>query len=153
LTNGAVNIYWPGGLAANLVNKADNTVTPVPGVPNPYLGVPVAAGGGQPDMRQHPYWRTEQLQRVMNLTTVRTHQYAVWVTVGFFEVLRQGDLGMLAFDPRLAFDILGQEIGAANGKTRRFRGFFLVDRLRLTGFDPASGSAFRSAIVYRQRIQ
>ena len=26
------------------------------------------------------------LQKVMNLTTVRTHQYAVWMTVGFFEV-------------------------------------------------------------------
>ena len=33
------------------------------------------------------------MQRVMNLTTVRTHQYAVWITVGFFEVLKQGDLG------------------------------------------------------------
>jgi hypothetical protein len=151
LTNGVVNLYWPGVLAANLVNKVSNAITPVPGVTNPYLGSPVAAG--QPDFRQHPYWRSEQLQRVMNLTTVRTHQYAVWITIGFFEVSRQGDLGMLAFDPTLAFDILGPEIGAATGKTKRFRGFFLVDRLRLTGFNPASGSAFRSAVVYRQRIQ
>ena len=32
----------------------------------------------------------------MNLTTVRTHQYAVWITIGFFEIKRQGDIGMLA---------------------------------------------------------
>ena len=43
----------------------------------------------------------------MNLTTVRTHQYAVWITVGFFEVTRQGDPGMLGQAPQPAYDILG----------------------------------------------
>jgi hypothetical protein len=90
---------------------------------------------------------------MMNLTTPRTHQYAVWMTIGFFEVKRQGDQGMFVFDPRLAFDILGPEIGAANGKSTRYRGFFLVDRLKLTGFNPASPTGFRQAVVYRQRIQ
>ena len=33
------------------------------------------------------------MQRIMNQTTVRTHQYAVWITVGFFEIIKQGDLG------------------------------------------------------------
>ena len=90
---------------------------------------------------------------MMNLTTPRTHQYAVWITIGFFEVKRQGDLGMFAYNPTLAFDILGPEIGAANGKNMRYRGFFLVDRLHLTGFNPASPHGFQQAIVYRQRIQ
>ena len=31
----------------------------------------------------------------------------------------------------LAFDILGPEIGASTGQTTRYRGFFLVDRLKL----------------------
>ena len=105
------------------------------------------------DYRQHPYWRSEQIQRVMNLTTPRTHQFAVWITIGFFEVKRQGDLGMLAYNPPLAFDILGPEIGATNGKNTRFRGFFLVDRLQLTGFNPSAPGGFREAVVYRQRIQ
>ena len=93
------------------------------------------------------------MQRIMNLTTVRTHQYAVWITVGFFEVKGQGDLGMFATSPQLAFDAMGPEIGAANGKTTRFRSFFLVDRLQLTGFNPNSPGAFRQAVVYRNRIQ
>ena len=93
------------------------------------------------------------MQRLMNLTTPRTHQFAVWLTIGFFEVTRQGDLGMLAYDPRFAFDILGPEIGAANGKSTRYRGFYLVDRLRLTGFNSSSSSAFRQTLVYRRRIQ
>ena len=155
LTDSTVSLYWPGGNAATLYDSTGTAINPpVPlpnGVANPYLG----AGnvGTSADAREHPYWRTEQLQRVMNLTTPRTHQYAVWITIGFFEVKRQGDLGMFVYDPRLAFDILGPEIGAANGKNVRFRGFYLVDRLRLTGFHPASPSGFRQAIVYRQRIQ
>ena len=152
-TRNNTDIYWPGNNAATVYNGAGATppTTPIPlpsGASNPHLGT-----GGDNDMRQHPYWRTEQLQRMMNLTTPRTHQYAVWMTIGFFEVIRQGDLGMLAYDPRLAFDTLGPEIGATNGKNTRYRGFFLVDRLQLTGFNPASPTGFRQAVVYRQRIQ
>jgi hypothetical protein len=157
LTDSTVNLYWPGGNASTLLST-DATgalvTTPVPlpsGATNPYLGANSA--GANADARQHPYWRSEQIQRIMNLTTPRTHQYAVWVTIGFFEVKRQGDLGMFAYNPSLAFDILGPEIGAANGKNTRYRGFYLVDRLRLTGFNPSSASGFRQAIVYRQRIQ
>ena len=51
------------------------------------------------------------MQRVLNLTTVRTHQYAVWITVGFFEVTRQGDISMIVSGtPQLAFDVLGAEL-------------------------------------------
>ena len=46
--------------------------------------------------------------------------------------------GCTSTNPQLAFDIMGPEIGAANGKNTRYRGFFLVDRLQLTGFNPSS---------------
>ena len=73
--------------------------------------------GTNTDDRQHPYWRTEMLQKAMNLTTVRTHQYAVWITVGFFGVMRQGDIGMLAQGPpQLAFDVMGPEFGVIDGQ-------------------------------------
>jgi large repetitive protein len=148
------DLYWPGSAAARLhdgvVGDTATTVSlsSVPGLPSN-----VNLGSANNDQRQHPYWRTEQLQRIMNLTTPRTHQYAVWMTIGFFEVTRQGDLGMFAYNATLAFDTLGPEIGAANGKSTRYRGFFLVDRLQLTGFNPSSPTAFRQAVVYRQRIQ
>jgi len=94
----------------------------------------------------------------MNLTTVRTHQYAVWITVGFFEVKRQGDLQMAGVGAgtsaaTLAFDILGPEIGASTGQTTRYRGFFLVDRTQLTGYDPNVIGSFRPSVVYRQTIE
>jgi hypothetical protein len=119
-----------------------------------YLGSNSTAGLGNTDDRQHPFWRSEMMQKAMNLTTVRTHQFAVWITIGFFEIKRQGDISMLAFsNPLSAFDIMGPEIGALSGKNQRFRGFFLVDRLKLTGFDHFNVSSFRSAVVYRKIIQ
>jgi hypothetical protein len=125
------------------------------------LGQPTSVGLGQSsgpgstllDARQHPSWRIEMLQRVMNLTTVRTHQYAVWITVGFFEVKRRGDAGMIGSgDPRPAFDLLGREIGLPGDRHVRYRGFFLVDRLKLDGFDPTTPGAWRSAVVRRQDL-
>ncbi len=89
----------------------------------------------------------------MNQTTVRSHQYAVWITIGFFSVKRQGDLGMYSANPQLAFDIMGPEVGAANGKNTRYRGFYLVDRLQLTGFNATSTRGYRAAILYHNRIQ
>ncbi len=147
-TDNNVNLYWPGAVVNTYDGTVGDAAATVSNSNNPYLG-----SGGTSDNRQHPYWRSEQLQKIMNLTTPRTHQYAVWITIGFFEVKRQGDLGMFAYNPVLAFDILGPEIGAANGKNTRYRGFYLIDRLQLTGFNPSSPGGFRQAIVYKQRIQ
>jgi hypothetical protein len=122
-------------------------------VTTPYLGT---GGGGaaNPDDRQHPYWRSEMMQAAMNLTTVRTHQYAVWITIGLFEIKKQGDIGMLGQGlPQLAFDIMGKEVGALSGTQVRYRGFFIVDRLKLTGFNYKDVGGFRAAVVYRKIIQ
>ncbi len=163
VNDGVVNLFWVQG------GTAPQPPT-TPAVTNPYLGVntiqplppnpPTNPNPSPPqfDTKQHPYFRTEMLQKAMNLTTVRTHQYAVWITVGFFEVKRQGDLLMAGAGAgtaaaTLAVDILGPEIGASTGQTTRFRGFFLVDRLQLTGYDPNVIGSFRPAVVYRQTIE
>ena len=67
-----------------------------------------------------PTGGSEQLQRVMNLTTVRTHQYAVWITIGFFEVKRQGTWGCSPRNPQLAFDIMGPRSARPTARTPGF---------------------------------
>jgi hypothetical protein len=140
------------GSLGGTTNNTVNLVSPVPIPPattgNPYLG-----SGGATDGGQHPYYRSEMLQRVMNLTTVRTHQYAVWITVGFFRVTRQGDPSLAYTNPGLAYDQLGQEVGLPGGKKTRYRAFFIVDRTKLTGFDPYNPGSYRDAVIYRQNIQ
>jgi len=139
VNNGYPNLVWSGNSPAVTVPTGS------------YLG---ANNKNNPDYSQHPYWRSEMMQKVMNLTTVRTHQYAVWITIGFFEVKREGDLGMIQQGvPLLAFDLLGPEIGAASGQTTRYRGFFLVDRTKLYGFDDTTTGSFTPAVVYREMIE
>lgn len=122
-------------------------------IPFPYLGCNQT--GALNDNSQHPYFRTDWLQKVMNLTTVRTHQYAVWITVGFFEVTALGDPDpvVAATAPGLAYDRLGAEIGALEGRNVRFRSFFVIDRTKATGFSPQNPGNFRDCVVYRQLIE
>ena len=89
----------------------------------------------------------------MNLTTVRTHQYAVWITIGFFEIKKQGDIGML-----------GQGLpswpSTSWARDRRLeRQERPLPRL-LPGrpaqahrLQPRSVGSFRAAVVYRKVIQ
>lgn len=103
---------------------------------------------GVVDRRDHPTYRIEMLQKVMNLTTTRTHQYAVWVTIGLFEVIRPGN------PSRGVPDLLGPELGKAAGKEIRYRSFFVVDRTRATGFNhPLYPGDYRDCVVYRRRIE
>ncbi len=128
----------------------DGSVTPL--TVNQYLGAGVVSGvypptSTNPDNRQHPYFRTEMMQKVMNLTTVRTHQFAVWITVGFFEVLKAGS-------PTLGYpDQLGAELGLISGKNVRYRSFFLLDRTHGVGWNNLNPQDFRDLVVYRRRIE
>jgi hypothetical protein len=111
----------------------------------------IAPGTANADMRQHPYFRTEMMQKMMNLTTTRTHQFAVWVTVGFFEVTAQGNA------QTATPDTLGAELNLAAGENQRYRAFFIVDRSRAIGFNcPWPGVAsndFRDCVLYRRQIE
>jgi hypothetical protein len=120
----------------SLANSRSNRVNPA-----------FSLGAGIDDRRQHPYFRTEWLQKIMNLTTVRTHQYAVWITVGFFEVVRRGR------PDELVPDQLGRELKQEQDRTVRFRSFFILDRTRATGFDPTNPGDSRGVVIYRQRIE
>ncbi len=137
---------------ANLILQQRNITPPgSPTFPNAqpitqYLGQGLQ-GAATNDNRQHPYFRTELLQKVMNLTTVRTHQFAVWITIGFFEVLQPGSAA--TGTP----DFLGGEIGLVQGTNVRFRSFFLLDRTRATGFDQYEPGDFRDVVTYRRRIE
>lgn len=112
-----------------------------------YLG---AQGG---DRREHPVFQQEWLQKILNLGTVRSHQYAVWVTVGFFEVVQEGNPQLALADPALVVDQLGREVGKDRGENVRHRSFFIIDRTKAVGFNPMNPDDFRKMVVYERRIE
>jgi hypothetical protein len=144
-----------GDLALQNLADTDLSGNPeYPYAPNSAINFALGADGTN-DRRQHPYFRTEWLQKVMNLTTVRTHQFAVWITVGFFEVTRQGD-PLMVNDPNfysLAYDQLGMELNVQSGRNIRYRSFFILDRTKATGFNPGAPGDFRNVVIYRQTIE
>jgi len=126
---------------------ADNYVPQPIGTANNFLGAGPGLTAVTDDYRQHPNFRTEWLQKISNLTTVRTHQFATWITVGFFEVVKVGT-------PELGIpDTLGQELGVAKGNSVRYRSFFVLDRTKATGFNPYYPGNFRDCVTYRRRIE
>ncbi len=143
----------------------DTPYGPMPTGPRGYLGAstraadpmavpPVAA---VTDHRWHPAFRHEMLSKVMNNTTVRTHQYAVWMTVGFFEVVKEGNPQMAdrrdGANQSLGIDQLGPELDAAAGKATRYRSYFIIDRSRAAGFNPTEPGSFRDLVLFRRRIE
>ncbi len=142
-----VNTQTIDGNLGRLTGDRVNLVS-LPAVEDVYLG-----SGPTPDRRQSPYFRTEWLQSIMNLTTVRSHQFAVWITIGFFKVKRAGRPELARSQPTLACDLLGKELTSTQGRHVRHRAFFVLDRSRASGFNSSDTNSIHDVIVYQKFIQ
>jgi hypothetical protein len=80
----------------------------------------------------YPNYRWQLYQKMSNIFTTRSNVFAVWMTVGYFEVFNENPArlgpGIIA-PPQL-----GGEFNADIGKNIRHRAFFVVDRSRARGY-------------------
>ncbi|MFM7242907.1 MAG: hypothetical protein ACKO40_01860, partial [Planctomycetaceae bacterium] len=88
-----------------------------------------------PDPAGNPQFQYLTANRLANVATTRSHVFAVWVTVGFF-------------DP-----VTGEELGADTGDIRRHRGFFIFDRSIPVAYETGKDHNVRDAILLRRIIQ
>jgi hypothetical protein len=80
---------------------------------------------------------------------MQSNCYAVWVTVGYFEVEERPG-GADAAHPD-GF-MLGQELDTDFGKAQRHRGFFLIDRSIPVGFIPGLKLNTDNCVLLRRQV-
>lgn len=122
--------------------------------------------------RNNLYEATAEMQRLSGLTTTRSNAFAVWVTVGYFEVERcQPGVNMPKFDPdgnemsvaRLTDSndkwyhyyqaiypdgyTFGKELGSEFGETKRHRGFSIIDRSIPVDYRRGNSGNYKNAVL------
>ena len=116
----------------------DTSTTSTPGTPTPLYSattwpVPVTDPSHPLNPDRNPCFRYQLIDKLSNTTTTRSNVYAVWITVGYFEV-RPGpmDAAHAQFHPDGYY--LGQELGSDTGDVHRHRAFYIFDRSVPMGF-------------------
>ena len=84
---------------------------------------------------RHAYFRYQTMNRLANLTTTRSNVFAVWVTIGFFETSS------------------GNELGIDTAESRRYRGFYIIDRSIPVGYETGKDYNLRDTVLLRRVIQ
>ena len=101
------------------------------------------------------------MQRLGNLTTSRSNVYAVWITVGHFEV-EQRELqpweiaaGITIIDRNVYQEgfTLGRELGSDTGEVKRHRGFYVIDRSIPVGFQRGRDLNAEKTIILKRFIE
>jgi hypothetical protein len=100
--------------------------------------------------RRNPYFRYQGLQKLGSVFTTHSNCFAVWITVGYFEV-EASSTGVDAAHPD-GFQ-LAQEIGYDSGEVTRHRAFFIIDRSVPVGFMPGQKLNTDNAVLLRRFIE
>jgi hypothetical protein len=117
----------------------------------------------------------QPMSRLGNLVTNRSGVFAVWITVGYFEVKKAPPFSDANVQARFGGDgnanspatraalalynrvypdgyMLGREVGSDTGDVKRPRGFYIIDRTEEVGFKPGEDLNVEKTIRLRRRI-
>ena len=107
------------------------------------------------DSDRNPYFRYQGLQRLGNITTTRSNVYAVWITVGYFEVEKVEPGSGQTVDRNVYQEgyTLGRELGGDTGEVKRHRAFYVIDRSIPVGFQRGRDLNVEKTIVLKRFIE
>lgn len=115
----------------------------------------VTNGPAHRDATRNPFFFYEMISRLSSLATTRSNVYAVWVTVGYFEVepAPSSEYSYTPAEYKLAFpqgQRLGRELGADTGDIKRHRAFYLIDRSLPVGFERGRNhNVWKTVLLHR----
>jgi hypothetical protein len=87
----------------------------------------------------------ENIERLSNLVTTRSNVYAIWVTVGYFEVTPSTS------NPD-GYQI-GQELGTDTGEIKRHRGFGVYDRSIPVGYERGMNHNVEKGFLIKKMLE
>jgi len=97
---------------------------------------------------KNSYFRYLGLQKLGNTVTTRSNVYAVWITVGYFEVEE------IAMQPRFPDGYqLGAELGSDTGNIQRHRAFYMIDRSIPVAFERGHDHNVEDCILIKRFIE
>jgi len=97
---------------------------------------------------RNPLFRYQALERLANLVSTRSNVYAVWITVGYFEVAA-GTVDAAHPDGYY----LGRELGTDTGEIQRHRAFYIFDRSIPVGFQRGQDLNVMNAVLLKRFIE
>ncbi|MCH8923495.1 MAG: hypothetical protein IIA67_10155, partial [Planctomycetes bacterium] len=102
-----------------------------------------------------PYFRYQPMMRLANLTTIRSNVYAIWITLGYFEVSSVDANGNALPVNAIYKDgyRLVQELGSDRGNVSRHRAFYIVDRSIPFAFERGKIHNVHNAILLSRQIE
>jgi hypothetical protein len=121
-----------------------------PIVTNQPLFQPTISTSAYNNMNRNPFFRYQGLERLANLVTTRSNVYAVWITVGYFEVT-PNPTGINPGHPD-GYQ-LGRELGIDTGEIQRHRAFYIIDRTIPVGFQRGQDMNVEKAILVNRFIE
>ena len=112
--------------------------------------LPSAATGPAQGPDRNPYFRYQALARLGNLVTTRSNVYAIWITVGYFQVSPNPNGADTAHPDGYQ---LGQELGSDTGEIERHRAFYIYDRTIPVGFVRGQDTNVEHGLLLRRYIE
>jgi hypothetical protein len=100
---------------------------------------------------RNPYFRYQGLTRLENLVSTNSNVFAVWITVGYFEVERYSQGPTLPSFPD-GYQ-LAQELGLDSGEVKRHRAFYIIDRSIPVAYQPGENHNVDRTILLRRFIE
>ena len=106
--------------------------------------------------KNNAYFRYKDLMKLGNSITSQSNVYAIWVTIGYFEIEPNiGPNGELYQVDRQHPDgyRYGVELGSDLGQVTRNRSFYIVDRSIPVAFEPGVNHNVDDAILVRRHLE